>query len=156
MTDALITLYKLISESPAIAEEVAIDLVIVTIHYATQRTIPLANCSVATQAAVDADGRGHLEIPLATVVMLQCLIGEYTSRTDLDQIATELAFKYAIFMTPVVDAVAQMKCIQILASGVLAVKAYATLTLNAAVHLMIYQWAEILITERSFSKAVTA
>src|SRR6201997_1442599 len=59
-------------------------------------------------------------------------------------------------MPPIVDAVAQMKRVQIVPTGVFAIKTHASLALNAAVHLVIHQRAEVLIAKSSFAKAVNA
>src|SRR5580698_4993796 len=59
-------------------------------------------------------------------------------------------------MPPIVDAVAQVKRVQIVPPRVFAIKTHASLALNATVHLVIHQRAKILIAKRSFAKAVNA
>ncbi len=80
----------------------------------------------------------------------------YTGRADLNQIPAELAFQNAIFVPPKVDGVAQMKCVQITTTGVFTVKTHASLALDTAVHLVIHEWAKILIAKCSFAKTVSA
>ena len=90
--NAQAALYKLVAEAAAIAEEVAIHLVVITIHDAAKRAVAFAGSGVATQPAMHTDGRRHLEVPLARVVAFEGGIREYSGRADLDQIAAELAF----------------------------------------------------------------
>src|SRR3981081_541248 len=156
MANPQIALYELVAKPAAIAEEVAVNLVVITIHDAAQCAIPFANSSVATQPAVSADGWCHLEVPLACVVALERRIRKYTRRADFNQVAAEFVFENAVFVSPKVDRVAQMKRIQVVTTRVFAIKAHTSLALNAAVHLMAHQRAEILIAKCSFAKAVNA
>ena len=99
MANPQIALYELVAEPAAVAEEVAVHLVVIAVHHATQRAIPLANGGITTQPAVNADGRRHLEVPLARVMALEGRIRKYTRRTDLDQITAELVFQNTVFMS---------------------------------------------------------
>src|ERR1700751_3779769 len=89
-------------------------------------------------------------------MLFECCIGEYTGRAHLDQIAAELAFQNAILVPSEIYAVAQAECVQIISASVFAIEPYAALALDAPVHLMSDQWAEILIAEGSLSKTVGA
>src|SRR5258708_21895938 len=106
MANPQITLYELVAEPAAVAEEVAVHLVVIAIHDAAQCAIPFANSSVATQPAMNADGWCHLEVPLARVVALERRIRKYTRWADFNQVAAEFVFQNTVFMSPKVDGVA--------------------------------------------------
>src|SRR4051794_40041990 len=89
-------------------------------------------------------------------MMFQGRICEYSSGTDFHEITAEFVFQHAIFEPAEVNGVAQAERVQVVAARVLAVITNATLTLNAAVHLVIDQRSEILIPEGSFAKRVMA
>ena len=138
MANPQIALYELVAEPAAVAEEVAVHLVVIAIHDAAQYAIAFANSGVATQPAVNADGWCHLEVPLARVVALERRIRKYTRRADFNQVAAEFVFQNTVFVSPKVDRVAQMKRVQVVTTRVFAIKANTSLALNAAVHLMIH------------------
>src|ERR1700744_5223169 len=156
VANALAALYKLVTEATTITEEVSVDFVVIAVLHTAKRAVTFACRGVAAQATMDTNGGRHLKVPLARVVAFESCIREYARRADLDQIAAELAFQNAVFMSPIVDAVAQMKRIQITAACIFTIKPHAPLTLNAAIHLVIHERAEILIAKRSLAKAVTA
>src|ERR1700739_3357211 len=57
-------------------------------------------------------------------------------------------------MPPIVDIVAETKCVQIVSARVFTIKTHTPLALNAAVHFMIHEGAEILIAKRSLAEAI--
>src|SRR5271169_3031308 len=87
-------------------------------------------------------------------MVLQCCICKYARWAHLNQVSTELVFKDAIFKSAEVNSVPQTERVQIVTSRVLAVIAHAALALNAPVHLVIYQWAEVLIPKCALAEAV--
>src|SRR5580700_4958802 len=84
---------ELIAKSAAVAQEVAVHLVVVAIDHAAQSSIALAGVRVAAESAVHANRRRKLLVPLARVMMFQSLIGEYSGGADLDQVTAELVLE---------------------------------------------------------------
>ena len=98
LPDAPLAVDELVAVAAAVAEEVAVDLAVVAVADAAQRAVALARDGVAAEAAVHADRRRRLQIPLARVVLLQRLVGEDAGRADLDQVAAELALQHAVLV----------------------------------------------------------
>src|SRR5208283_955048 len=139
--------HELIAKPPPVTEEVAVHFVVIAIDDAPQSAIAFAGIDVATQSTMDANRRSELLIPLARVVALQSLIREYTCRTNLDEVPAELILQNTIFIAAEEYRVARRERVQIFAARVVAVIAYAAVTLNASVRLMIHQRAQILVAK---------
>src|SRR5262249_20133296 len=84
-------------------------------------------------------------IPFAGVMLLQGFVGEDSRRTDLDQIAAEFALQDAVFVTPEVNVVVRGEDVEIAPASVVALEADTAIALDAALHLVIDEQAEILI-----------
>src|SRR5213080_5309656 len=74
---------KFITVAAAVAQEVTIYRAVETIVDAPQCAITLARNRVATESAVHAHRWCRLQIPLARIVPLQCLVGKNTGRANL-------------------------------------------------------------------------
>ena len=81
-------------------------------------------------------------------------VGKHTRGTDFHQIAAELAFQNALALATKIDMIMAAENIEIPAAGIVAVKAHTAVTLNAAVHLMIDEWTEILVAMGPFFEAI--
>ena len=79
-------------------------------------------------------------------------IGKDASWTNLHQVAREFVFKNAIFVPPEINGVPYAKRVQVVASGILAIEAHTAVALDAAIHLVVHKWAEILILKCAFFK----
>src|SRR5262245_5364188 len=89
-------------------------------------------------------------------MFLQRLVGEDPGWADLRQIAAEFVLQNSILGSPEIDLIARPEDIEIAPSGVVAIKANAAITLDAAVHLVIDEGAEILVTVRSLFETEVA
>ena len=78
---------------------------VVAVQDPAQRAVPLTGDGVAAEAAVHADRRRGLEVPLARVVLLERLVREHAGGADLDQVAAELAFERAVFVPAEIDVI---------------------------------------------------
>jgi hypothetical protein len=47
------------------------------------------------------------------------------------------------------------KYVQVLAPGVIFVKAHAPVALNTAIHLVVYEWTQVLVTVSAFPESIT-
>ena len=99
LENALWAVDELIAKSAAVAEEVAVHLVVVAVDDAAQRPIALAGIGVAAESAVYTDRRSKLLVPFAGVVVFQSLIGENAGGADFDQVSAELVLEDTIFVT---------------------------------------------------------
>ena len=136
---------ELVSVASAVAEEVAVDMAVVACPDAPQLPVALSRDRIAAEAAVNADGRSGLEVPLARVMALQRPVREHARRTHFHQVAGELAFEHALLMPPEVHMVARGESLQVSAAGDAAVEAHAPVALDAAVHLVVDEGAEVLV-----------
>ena len=100
--------------------------------------------------------RRRLQVPLARVVPLQRLIGENAGGADLHQVAAELVLEHAVLVAAEIDVVAQHQGVEIVAAGVVAVESHAAVALDAAVHLVVHEGAQVLVAERALADAVAA
>ena len=89
-------------------------------------------------------------------MLLQGFVGENTGWTDLHQVAAELAFEGAVLMAAEVDLIAQHQRVQIAPAGVVAVEPRAAVALDAAVHLVVDERAQVLVVKRTLPAAITA
>ena len=90
---------ELVAKPSAVAQEVAVHFVVVAVDDAAQGPVALAGIGVAAESAVHANRGSELLVPLASVMVLQGLIGEHSGRTDFDQVAAEFILQNAIFVT---------------------------------------------------------
>src|SRR6185437_3684241 len=137
-------------------QEITIYRTIEAVADAPQRAVTLAGNGVAAQPAVHTHRRRRLQIPLARIVPLQCLIGKNAGRTNLHEVAAELAFENSVLIAPEVDLIAQHQCIQVPTASIITIKPRAAIALNAAIHLMVNQRAEVLVMKRAFAAMVAA
>ena len=101
--------------------------------------------------------RGSIsQIPFACKMFLQCFISKNACRANFNKITAEFIFKSSVFMPPKINMIPGSKNIQVLSSCIVPVKPYTPVTLNAAVHLMIYEWSQFLIIISSFREIVTS
>src|SRR5262249_27255628 len=121
-------------------QKVAVHLVMVAVEDSPQLTVPLARDCVTADAAMRAQGRRRPQIPFACVVFLQCLVREDPGRTHLDQIAAEFVLQNPVLVASEVDVIARREDIQIAPASVIAVITDAAIALDAAIHLVIYEW----------------
>src|SRR5690606_26254413 len=84
------------AEAATVTDEVAVDLVVVTVHHAAQGAVALAGSDVAADAAAGADGRRGLQVPLAHIALAEGLVGEDAGRADLGEVAGKFAFQGAV------------------------------------------------------------
>lgn len=103
-----------------------------------------------------ADGGGALQVPLANIMASVGRVFEDAGRADFVEVAGELVLQDAVLLAAEVDGVAQVKRIKVAAAGVVPVEADAAITLNAAVHLMFEERAEVLVAEGPLPEAVAA
>ena len=103
-----------------------------------------------------ADRRRHLQIPFSRVVMLQSFIGEDAGRANLHEVAAELILQHAILLAAEIDLIAHAEHIEVASARIVAIKTHTTVTLDAAVHLVIDERAEILIVKRALLERVAA
>ena len=144
------------TKTPPIAEKVAVDGAVVAIVNALQATVALSGKHVAAHRAARADGRSRLQVPLAGVGFGERFIGEHARRADLHQVAAEGVFERAIIGTAEVHAVSRTKRLQILATGIVAIKPHAAEAGDATIHLVVDEWPELLVVEGSLLTAVGA
>src|SRR5215470_6618765 len=137
LPDPARAVHEFVTEAPAVAQKVAVYVVVITVEDSPQLAIPLAGNGVATHAAMRAYRRRRLQIPFAGVMLLQGLVGEDSSGTDFDQVAAEFVLQDAVFVAPEVNVVAHGEDIEIAPAGVVAIESDAAIALDAAVHLVI-------------------
>ncbi len=94
-TDAVRRVDEVRAIAAAVADEVAVDRVVVAVEHAAQPPFARVRPDVAAQAAMRADRRRAGQVPLAHVVPRERLVGEHAGRADLGQIAGEGAFQHA-------------------------------------------------------------
>ena len=123
---------------------------VIAVQYSPQAPVALAGNDIAAGPAMHAYGRRRLEVPLARVVLLQRLVREYARGTDLDQVAAELALEHAVLVAAEVNMVVAGEDIEVPAAGVAPVEPDAAVALDAAVHLVVDEGAEMLVAVRSF------
>src|SRR5690606_14658698 len=121
------------AETAAVAKEVAVDLVVVAVHHATQRAVALAGRDVAAHAAAGADGGRGLQVPLAHVALAEGLVREDAGRAHLGQVAGEFAFQRAVRGPAEIGVVVRGLGHEVGATGVVAVEAHAAVAGDAAV-----------------------
>src|SRR5258708_31742154 len=90
---------ELIAKPAPVTQEVAVHFVVVAVDDAAQGSIALAGIRVAAQSTMHANRGSKLLVPLASVMVLQGLVGEHTSRADFHQVAAEFILQYAIFIS---------------------------------------------------------
>ena len=156
LPDPALAIDELVTVAAAVAEKIAVHLAVVTVVDAPQCAIALGRDRVATQAAMHAHRRRRLQVPLARVVPLECLIGENAGGADLHQVAAEFALERAVLVAAEIDLVAQHERVEIAAAGIVAVEAHAAVALDAAVHLVVDEGPQVLVAERALPDAVAA
>src|SRR5699024_11165287 len=143
------------AEAAAIAQEIAIDLAVIAVVNAPENALARADAGVAAQRTVAANAGRVLHVPFAHVLGVQGFIGEDAGRADFFQIAGKLVFERAVAVAPEIDVARRAQHAQIIAVGIVAVKAHAAVAGDAAVHLVFEERAQILILVGAFPAAVT-
>src|SRR5690606_33665762 len=110
--------HEAVAEAAAIADEVAVHLAVVAVHDPAELAVALLRVDVAAEAAVRADGRRGLEIPLPHVVVAERSVGEDAGRADLGEVAGELALEHAVLVAAEKDGVMDAKRAEVAAAGV--------------------------------------
>ncbi len=93
---------------------------------------------------------------LRGIVFLESLVGKDPGRTNLHEVAAEFAFQRPFPAAPEIDVVVSGKNVEIAAAGIIPIVAHATVTLDAAVHLMGDERAKVLVAVGSFPEPVFA
>src|SRR6185369_8543235 len=153
-THARGTVHELVAEAAPVAQEVAVDLVMVAVADATELAVTLAGDRVAADGAVHAYRRRRLQIPLARVVPLECLVVEDAGRADLDEVSRELVLERAVGVAAEVYVVVAAEDVEVAPTGVVAIKAHAAIALDAAVHLVVDERAEVLVAVGALGEPV--
>jgi len=83
-------------------------------------------------------------------MLAECPIGKDTGGAYFDQVAAEIAFKAALLESTEIEAVVNSEDIQVSAASVIPVEAYAAIALDATIHLVMNEWAHVLISKGSF------
>jgi hypothetical protein len=156
LPDALLAIDEVVAETPAIAEEIAVDLAVIAVDDAPQDALALAGTGVATQAAMDADGRRGLQIPFAHVVAAEGFVGEYAGGTDLHQVAAEFVLQDAVLASPEIDMVMRGEDLEIVAAAIILVETHATIAGDAAVHLVVDERPQVLVAVGALLAPVAA
>jgi hypothetical protein len=86
-------------------------------------------------------------------VLFERLVRENAGGTDLDQVAAELAFERAFFIPAEIDIIMGCENVKVSASRIITIEPDTTVTLDAAVHLVIDKRAEVLVFVRAFIEA---
>src|SRR5215468_717187 len=155
LPDTAFAVHEFVPKPSTVAQEVTVHFVVVAVNDAAECPVALAGVRVAAERAVHANRRSKLLVPFARVMMLQGLVGEYTGGTDFDQVATKLILQNAIFAAAEKDLVPRRERVQIGTARVVAVVAHAAVALDAPVHLVIHQWAQVLVSKRALVEFVT-
>src|SRR5690606_34889357 len=92
-----------VAVAAAVADEIAVHVAVEAIHDAPQAAVAFLRRDVAAVAAMHADRRRALQIPLADVMLRERLVGEHARRADLGEIAAPFAFEDAVLVTAEVD-----------------------------------------------------
>src|SRR5690625_662 len=150
----ILMIHIFIAESSAIADEISIHLLIVPAADAAEGTISFAGDDVAADGAIVTHGRGIGEIPFSGIMLFEGFVGKYAGRADLDQISAEFIFEYARFVPAKIDIIVRGEDSEIFPSGVVVIESYTPVALDAAVHFMIDERAQILIVMGSFVEPV--
>ena len=144
---------KFVPEATAIAEKIAVNLAVVPVVYAPQQTITLAGNSVAAESAMHAHRWSGLQVPFAGVMFLQGLVGEDSCGADFHEIAAEFIFQSAILEASEINTIMYAKDVEISATGIIAIESDTSIALDAAVHFMVDERAEVLIAISAFLEA---
>ncbi len=145
-----------VAETASVAEKVLVDRAVVAVFDTAQFTVTLTWADVAAAGATVADAWRELHVPLAVVALGVGLVGEHTGRTDLGEVAGELAFQRAVFNATEVNIVVSAVNAQVSAACVVFIEAYAPITGDAAVHLMRDERPQLLILVSTLGEAITA
>jgi len=122
---------------------------VVTVQDPAQCAVAFPRDRVASDAAMNADGRRSLEVPLSGVMLFERFVRKNTGGADLDQVPAELAFERALFVPAEIDVIMGPEHVKVSAARIITIEPDATVALNAAVHLVIDKWAEVLVSVRA-------
>jgi hypothetical protein len=88
-------------------------------------------------------------------MLLESFVGEYACGANLDEITAEFVFQDSTLVATEIHVVMSAKDIEVVPTGILAIKADAAVAGDAAVHLMVHKRSKILIQESAFLEAKT-
>ena len=89
-------------------------------------------------------------------MLVECFVCENTRRAYFHKISAELVFQNSVFVLPKIYAVVPAENVQIAAAGVVLVKSYAAVALNASVHFMSEEWAKVLVPISTLLETISA
>jgi len=125
----------------------------IAVQYSTQSTPPLTRKCIATKPAVHSDRRCGLQIPFSREVFLQCPVSEDTGRTDFDEVPAEFVFENPVLVSTEINMVLRCEDIEVTTTGIIPIEAHAAIALDAAVHLVVYKGAQVLVAVCTLLKA---
>ena len=136
-----------------VTDKIAVDIRVGPGFVPHNLAIPGRRHQIAAQRAVQAHRRGPLKIPSSTGKAGR-FVRVYAGGAYIDQVSGKGAFQPAGFAAAEVDPGADTHDAQIPISGVLLVVARTAVALDASVHLMLNQWAQVLIGMGAFEPLV--
>ena len=145
-----------VAEAATVAEKVVVDLAVVAVLDAADLSVAFAGADVAAGRAAVTDAGGVLHVPLAGVALGMGSVGEYPGRADLGEVTGELAVQRAVLDAAEIQVVMGAEHAQVGAAGVIVVVAHASVTGDAAVHLVADERAEVLVRVGALAEAVAA
>ena len=142
-------------ESSPVADKMSVDRRAETGLLSDDLTIPRTEYGAASQGAMGADRFASLEIP-PSAHKPRGFVRVDTRGADIDQVAGKRAFKHPIPPAAEIDAGADAHDPQVRISGVFPVIPGAAVALDAAVHLVLHQGAQVLIEMGSLAPGIPA
>ncbi|MNC18246.1 hypothetical protein D3C75_661430 [compost metagenome] len=145
-----------ITEAATVTQEVVVHGTVIAVFDTTQFTIALTRACVTADAALLANARCELHIPLTVIALGVSFVREHAGRADFYQVTGEFALKRAVFRATEVDVIVRAINTQVGAVSVIFVITYAAVTGDTAVHFVRDERAETLITVSTFGEAIAA
>ena len=127
-----------------VADEIAVHRVVGPALQAHHFPVFGAAHGVAAQGAVEAQGRAPLKIP-PPALEPGGLIGEHPGGADIDEIAGKGAFQGPVAKSAEIGAAADLQRPQVPVAGIVLVEAAAAPALDAAVHFVLHEPAQVLV-----------
>jgi hypothetical protein len=87
-------------------------------------------------------------------VFLEGFVGKNTRRANLNKITAEFVFKNSVVASTKIYPVMNPEDVKVSTSRIFPIESYASVALYAAVHLVIYKRAEILVPVSTFLKFI--
>ena len=142
-------------EAAAVADEVAVHRRTEAGLLAHHLPVAHAGRGVAAERAVDAQGGGALIVP-APAEEARGLVGVNPGRADIAQVARKRALQGAARRAAEIGAVAEPQGPQVAITAILLVEARAAVAVDAAVHLVLHQGAQVLVRVGALLAGVAA